>query len=244
MARIRTIKPEFWTDEHVVEMTAWARLLFIGLWNFADDDGRMVYSPKRIKMQIFPGDDVDIVSLFAELRREERVVTYCVDGVEYLAIINFARHQKVDKRSASKIPEPPPIPPNSPEEPQLPPTDQGREWIKDQGRELVEAAASVSPPTKKLGARLPANWTLPLDWQQWAETRRPDIDPFLEGEKFANFWWAKAGRDGTKLDWEATWRNWILNAKVSGNAQRPDTQTSFTEIAARVAARKAAAGVG
>ena len=64
MARIRTIKPEFWTDEKIVELSAFARLLFIGLWNFADDAGRMEFSAKRLKMQIFPADDVDISALF------------------------------------------------------------------------------------------------------------------------------------------------------------------------------------
>ena len=53
MARIRTIKPDFWSDEKIVELTPWARLLFIGLWNFSDDDGRMPFSPKKIKMLVF-----------------------------------------------------------------------------------------------------------------------------------------------------------------------------------------------
>ncbi len=58
MARIRTIKPEFWTSEQVMECAPLARLLFIGLWNFCDDAGRMALSPKRIKAQILPSDDV------------------------------------------------------------------------------------------------------------------------------------------------------------------------------------------
>ena len=42
MARIRTVKPDIWTDEKFVELSPLARLLFIGLWNFADDEGREV----------------------------------------------------------------------------------------------------------------------------------------------------------------------------------------------------------
>ncbi|MCS5946284.1 hypothetical protein LNP25_19480 [Klebsiella variicola subsp. variicola] len=53
MARIRTVKPEFWTDEKVVECSIPARLLFIGLFNFANDMGCLERSPKRLKMQIF-----------------------------------------------------------------------------------------------------------------------------------------------------------------------------------------------
>lgn len=119
MARIRTIKPEFWTDEKIVELSAYARLLFIGLWNFCDDSGRMVYSPKRIKMQVFPAESLDCSELLGEIRRESLIEVYVVDGVEYLSISGFDKHQKIDKRSASKLPPPP----NSAESPRIPPTE-------------------------------------------------------------------------------------------------------------------------
>lgn len=110
MTRIRTIKPEFWTDEKVVELTAFARLLFIGLWNFCDDEGRMVYSPRRIKMQIFPADALDIEALFSELTSSGLVQVYVATGAQYLQVQGFARHQKIDKRSASRLPPPPSSP--------------------------------------------------------------------------------------------------------------------------------------
>ena len=105
MARIRSIKPDIWTDEHFVELSPLARLLFIGLWNFADDDGRMEYSPTRIKLQILPADSCDISELLGEIRGKHRVVVYEVDGKEYLQVVNFTKHQKVDKRTPSKYPE-------------------------------------------------------------------------------------------------------------------------------------------
>lgn len=37
MPRIRTIKPEYWTSEQVLDLSIPARLAFIGLWNFCDD---------------------------------------------------------------------------------------------------------------------------------------------------------------------------------------------------------------
>ena len=107
MARIRSIKPEFWTDEKVVELSPFARLLFIGMWNFVDDEGRMVYSPKRIKMQVFPADSIDLTGLLEEIRKSKLVYVYTVDGVEYLQVCGFLKHQKIDKRSKSKLPAPP-----------------------------------------------------------------------------------------------------------------------------------------
>lgn len=58
MARIRTIKPEFWSSEQVMESRPLARLLFIGLWNFCDDGGNHPLSPRTIKALVFPGDDI------------------------------------------------------------------------------------------------------------------------------------------------------------------------------------------
>jgi hypothetical protein len=145
MARIRTVKPEFWTDEKVVELSAFARLLFIGLWNFADDEGRMVYSPKRIKMQIFPSDSIECSELLGEIRRESLISVYVVDGQEYLQINGFAKHQKVDKRTTSKIPPPPDI---HAESPRIPPTEGIKEGIKE-GKTQSSASTAEPPPTPK-----------------------------------------------------------------------------------------------
>jgi hypothetical protein len=106
MARIRTVKPEFWTDEKVVECTIPARLLFIGLFNFANDLGCMERSHKRIKMQVFPADLIDCEPLIAELIAHGLLTEYSVNGQEYLYIKGFAKHQKINRPSATKIPAP------------------------------------------------------------------------------------------------------------------------------------------
>lgn len=107
MARIRTIKPEFWTDEKVVALSFAARLLFLGLLNFADDEGRMAYSFMRLKMQIFPNDEIDILPLVKELWITTKMVAiYEVDGSKYLQVNNFRRHQKNEKHTPSKFPAP------------------------------------------------------------------------------------------------------------------------------------------
>ena len=104
MARIRTIKPEFWTDEKLTECSLSARLLFIGLLNFADDNGNLVHSEKRIKMQIFPADSLDVGVLLQELIAQDVITTYSVLGTKYMNIKGFLKHQVINRRSASKIP--------------------------------------------------------------------------------------------------------------------------------------------
>lgn len=107
MARIRTVKPEFWTDEKVVECSIPARLLFIGLFNFANDMGCLERSPKRLKMQIFPADMIDCEPLLIELITNGLLSEYSVNGVNYLQIKGFLKHQKINRPSATKIPIPP-----------------------------------------------------------------------------------------------------------------------------------------
>lgn len=141
MARIRTIKPEFWTDEKVVTLSAFARLVFIGLWNFVDDFGRMECSPVRLKMQILPADNADLRQLLAEISGAGLITLYSVDGKDYLQVNGFAKHQKIDKRAASKHPAPP-ISHNS--RPELPLEGNGMEGIK----ERINADAGASAPVQ------------------------------------------------------------------------------------------------
>ena len=63
------------------------------------------------------------------------------------------------------------------------------------------------------GSRLSADWVLPKEWADWARQERPDLDLRSVGEQFRDYWSAKAGSGATKLDWQATWRNWVRNQK-------------------------------
>jgi len=101
MSRIRTIKPEFWTSEQVVECSPTARLLFIGLWNFVDDGGNIVASPKAIKMKVFPGDDFSVAyveGLISELLSNRLLVSYRVGQTVYWNVTGW-KHQKIEKPS-------------------------------------------------------------------------------------------------------------------------------------------------
>lgn len=102
MARIRNIKPDFWTDEKLVELETWERLLFIGLWNFADDEGYMPYSPKRIKMQIFPGDSLEVSRGIQSLISIGAVELFDSEYGQVLHVSKWSKHQKVSNPSKSK----------------------------------------------------------------------------------------------------------------------------------------------
>lgn len=64
-------------------------------------------------------------------------------------------------------------------------------------------------------SRLPADWVLPEEWEEWARGERPDLDPTVTACRFRDFWIAKPGKDGRKTDWQATWRNWVRNERAT-----------------------------
>lgn len=104
MARIRTIKPDFWTDDKLTECSLSARLLFIGTWNFADDAGNLDRSPKQIKARVFPLDNIDCEPLLRELIAQGLLTEYSVDSKNYLHIQGFTKHQVINRRSAPTCP--------------------------------------------------------------------------------------------------------------------------------------------
>jgi len=110
MPRIRTIKPGFFTDEKVALLPFPVRLLFIGLWCLADDEGRMKYRPGRIRNELFPEDEVDIDALVKMLVDQSMVALYEVDGDIFLAVIKFSEHQRISHPTPSTLP---PLPEDS-----------------------------------------------------------------------------------------------------------------------------------
>lgn len=107
MPRARNIKPAFFKNEILIELPFEARLLFIGLWTLADREGRLEDRPKRIKMEIFPADNLDIESLLRLLHDAKFIIRYAAEGSGYIQIMNFTKHQMPHhKEISSAIPAP------------------------------------------------------------------------------------------------------------------------------------------
>lgn len=108
MARIRTIKPEFWSSEQLIACSRDARLLFIGLWNFSDDFGVHSASYVRLKAEVFPADDLSVSemkSLIDELINQRLIFEYEAQGQTFWFITGWKSHQKID-RPNGKYPRP------------------------------------------------------------------------------------------------------------------------------------------
>lgn len=102
MARIRTIKPEFWSDEKLSSCDAITRLVFLGLIGMSDDAGRLLDNVKVIDAFIFPSTSDtcrDALATLSRMCRIRRGTT--VSGQSVIQICNWHRHQKVDKPNLS-----------------------------------------------------------------------------------------------------------------------------------------------
>jgi hypothetical protein len=107
VARIRTIKPEFWTDGNIVKLSPLARLFFIGMWNFTlCDHGHVADDAFRLKLQILPTDDVNAEDLLSEIMAAGRVqrISGGSGSRSFLHIKRFEDHQKIDPRWKTRCP--------------------------------------------------------------------------------------------------------------------------------------------
>src|SRR5690348_10531613 len=116
-ARIRTIKPEIPQSESFGRLSRDARLCFVLLWTICDDAGRARASSRLLASLLFPYDDgedghqrttaADVERWLIELEGEDSIRRYQVDGDQYIQVTNWLKHQKIDKPTASRLPEAP-----------------------------------------------------------------------------------------------------------------------------------------
>ena len=116
-------------------------------------------------------------------------------------------------------------PPNQEDKPVREPDDEETVVSSSPHRALTvqpetTAVALSQPSQSKKGTRLPENWVLPRAWGEWALAEgwaAPVIR--AEAEKFRDHWISTTGRNAAKLDWQATWRNWMRNSKAPRGQQ-------------------------
>src|SRR5205085_6745905 len=158
MARNRTLSSDFWTREDVIDCSPMSRLLLLGLGNFADDHGVQPLRPRTIRLQVFPGDDLDdqrLRAMIEELAAHRLVRVYTAEGVEYLAIEDWAVHHRIGKRARRRYPRDPALPPEVVEPASAPPPvaeaapdvpPEIARWRKSVGRSLRHFLPNNGPP--------------------------------------------------------------------------------------------------
>lgn len=148
MARQRFIWPSLWTDPTIGQLSAPARILFIGCFSNADDDGRLEGDPAYLKATVFPHDTLN-VSAVQSFRDEvvekcRNLVLYEYDGREYLAFTKWGEFQKPKYPRPSKLPPPPEKKPRKPRSSGNPPEPFREPSGKPSGEDLAEPGQKSS----------------------------------------------------------------------------------------------------
>lgn len=224
MARIRTVKPELFRHELLFEAERKTRLplriAFVGLLTVADREGRFRWQPRVLKLDVLPFDDLDFGKVLDALCEYGFIVKYQVGSEQYAHIPSWRKHQQINSReSESAIPAPDEACASTcmhmPEPVQVEGEGEGKG--REGKRKGVEARASRF-----------ALDSLPADWEDFCRQERQDLDPFGVFDRFRDYWRSVPGAKGRKLDWLATWRNWVRNER----ADRPRARQSPEEVAA------------
>lgn len=236
MPRIRTIKPEFWDSPDTAKAELRTRLLYIAMWNWADDYGIGDATAGRLINFAFPNDDLsaaDYPRILADVSRDFAVVFFTFAGRPYYVIPAWDEHQRTEKKAKPKaglfeaaqeaiaaaqhgVQESPTngaeVPPLAADLPSL---------EREQGKGNRGTGEVVEAPRKR-GTRLNPEWRPDQSSIDAIKAECPRVDLKAEHRKFVDYWIAQSGQRGTKLDWDATWRNWMRNAKP--------TQTNGTSV--------------
>ena len=223
MSRARNIKPSFFINEELVECDFSTRLLFIGLWTLADREGKLEDKPKKIKMALFPADNINIDDLLNELKKRGFIERYEVEGNQYIQVVAFKKHQNPHRdEKISTIPDC---------VKHYASTMQAQcniyantvpiGLIPDSLNLIPEVSAEKPSAPKQNGKSLSKDWVLPNSWGEWALIERPEfsIEQIRKiSESFKDHWLSTANQAKSKrADWEATWRNWVRNQKDYAN---------------------------
>ena len=94
MARIRSVHPGLFTDEAFMTASPLARLLIIGIWCEAHDDGVFEWKPLTLKVRLMPADSVEVAPLLAELEALGFVRRFQAGGRPYGVVRNFQKYQR------------------------------------------------------------------------------------------------------------------------------------------------------
>lgn len=214
MARIRSVHPSLFTDEAWVSCSPLARILYIGLWTDADDQGLFEWKPLQLKMRLLPGDGADAAALLNELEGVDLVQPYEVDGKRFGAIRDFRKFQRPQKPNAIH-----PITEKIGEYVGLSATDakpvgeQSRTGTRKSSQMEDEGGEEKNPPTPQGGRRKP-KVALPDDFPteeliEAMQTEAREAGANFDVRRFATYFRDQCiAKDHRYADWPAAWRKW------------------------------------
>ena len=203
MARKRMIDPNIWNSEDFSKLSSFAKLVFIGLFSQADDEGRGRANPTYLKSILFPYEEAiraaDIKKTLSEIASTMSVTFYTHDEKEYYVLESWDKFQTINKPTPSTI---------------LLPKDYGRATVglppnrkEEKRKEVKDAPAREDTPSKKF---IPPSLE---QVQEYCAERKNNVD----AGRFIDFYSSKGwmiGKNKMK-DWKAAVRTWERGDRAS-----------------------------
>ena len=202
MARIRNIKPEFFMSEKLASLSAEARLAFIGLWCYADCEGRLKDRPKRLRLELFPyHTSINMEKILSDLAGIGKIFRYTVDDEHYIEIKSFKKHQYVsgkEREKGSLIPE---------RDGYGSALNQSSDIIKDNGQRTTDNRQPKSHPGfDSFYLNYPKRRDRPAAERAWNKLKPPAYEVMLALESWKETEeWTKDG--GKFVPYPASWLN-------------------------------------
>ena len=88
-------------------------------------------------------------------------------------------------------------------------------------RETEREGEKEKETKQSRGTRLPTNWVISVENIEFCNKTRPDLSPMQTASRFKDYWTAQPGSKGVKLDWDATWRNWVRAERSKDTVSKP-----------------------
>ena len=189
--RARNIKPGFFENDLLVELPFEFRLLFIGLWTMADKSGRLEDRPKKIKMCVFPADDVDVNRGLTELNRYGFINRYEAVGVQYIQIVNWEKHQRPHHTEKESV---------------IPPCNNGEITVNQRNQDRGNPPDLLIPDSLIPDSGLSDN--ISASSPSGSQSEIPEKKPSVYSQDFEAFWAAYPSRQGKKVGKAEAFREW------------------------------------
>ena len=199
-------------SDRIASVDEASEVLFYRLIMLADDFGRFDGRVAVIRARAFAlrqkVSESDIKTRLEKLSTTGLIFQYEANSKPYIVIPRFDQRQRAEK---SKFPDPP----------------DGWQSSVGQVTDIRPASAAVvvvegvvegeggrtAKTPRSQGSRLSPEWQPSEGLKAWASKKRPDLDIEETVEKFHDWWIAKPGKEGIKLDWDATFRTWVRNER-------------------------------
>lgn len=224
MARKRMIDPNIWASEDFSKLSTLAKLVFIGIFSNADDEGRGKAKAVYLKSILFPYEEAirvaDVDKTLSEIGSNMSVTFYSNNGNEYYQLNNWDKWQKVDRPTPSMIPE----------------LNENSTIIRRAFDECSTNPRRVLAPNRIEQNRTEKEKNIFIkptiaEIKDYCLERKNSVD----AEKFFDFYESKGwliGKNPMK-DWKASIRTWERSNKSEAkptNAYHNSSQSEFNEL--------------